>query len=180
MAIVLWIGIVITAQAFQATPREHASAVAIGLFPAVAAWGMLLVSQTLGAAGIAMERFDLAEIVLGNEGAFSQAGLILGGLVAISQGFMLTCLIWSAASACLIDRRFKRAAVWLSIGAVFSFFGFIHAGELTPAGGVSDIGWATGWQWSIGYLFSAGFFLLLAFWSGSEKAGFSRRHLDDE
>ena len=33
MAIVLWIGIVITAQAFQATPREHAPAVVVGLLP---------------------------------------------------------------------------------------------------------------------------------------------------
>ncbi len=176
MAIVLWIGIVITAQAFQATPREHASAVALGLFPAVAAWGLLLVTQTLGAVGIAMNRFDLAEIVLRDASAFDRAGLMLGGLVALSQGFMLTCLIWSAASACLIDRQFTRAAIWLLIGAVFSFFGFIHAGELTPAGGVSRIGWATGWQWSIGYLLSAGFFLMLAIWSRSQRAGFTEPH----
>ncbi len=32
--ILLWIGIVITAQAFQSTPREHAPAVALGLMPA--------------------------------------------------------------------------------------------------------------------------------------------------
>ena len=42
MAIVLWIGIVITAQAFQATPRAHAPAVVVGLLPGVAAWGALL------------------------------------------------------------------------------------------------------------------------------------------
>lgn len=176
MAIVLWIGIVITAQAFQATPREHASAVALGLFPAVAAWGMLIVSQTLGAAGIAMARFDLAEIVLRDTGAFSQAGLKLEGLVALSQGFMLTCLVWSAASACLIERQFLRAAIWMSVGAVFSFFGFVHAGELTPAGGVSHIGWATGWQWSVGYLLAAGFFLLLAAWARSGRFRYSQPH----
>ncbi len=43
IAIVLWIGIVITAQAFQATPARHAPAVAIGLFPAIAAWGATIV-----------------------------------------------------------------------------------------------------------------------------------------
>ena len=36
VAIVLWIGIIIIAQAFQSTPREHAPAVALGLFPAIA------------------------------------------------------------------------------------------------------------------------------------------------
>ncbi len=43
IAIVVWIGIVITAQAFQATPLRHAPAVALGLFPAIAAWGAALV-----------------------------------------------------------------------------------------------------------------------------------------
>src|SRR5947209_14017060 len=48
MAIVLWIGIVITAQAFQATPREHAPAVVIGILPGLAAWGVLMLKQGVG------------------------------------------------------------------------------------------------------------------------------------
>jgi len=44
IAIVLWIGIVITAQAFQTTPVRHAPAVAIGLFPAVAAFGATIMA----------------------------------------------------------------------------------------------------------------------------------------
>src|SRR5947209_14765310 len=51
MAIVLWIGIVITAQAFQATPRAHAPAVVIGLLPGVAAWGAFLLQAALRACG---------------------------------------------------------------------------------------------------------------------------------
>ncbi|UCD27868.1 MAG: NCS2 family permease [Planctomycetota bacterium] len=43
IAIVLWIGIVITAQAFQASPQRHAPAAAIGLFPAIVAWGVTIV-----------------------------------------------------------------------------------------------------------------------------------------
>lgn len=45
--IVLWIGIVITAQAFQASPARHAPAVAVGLFPAIAAWGAVVVAGAL-------------------------------------------------------------------------------------------------------------------------------------
>ena len=52
MAIVLWIGIVITAQAFQATPREHAPAVVMGLLPGVGAWGALMAKNGLRAAGV--------------------------------------------------------------------------------------------------------------------------------
>lgn len=60
MAIVLWIGIVITAQAFAATPRRHAPAVALGLFPAIAGWGVMILTQTLGAAGVVTNNAGLA------------------------------------------------------------------------------------------------------------------------
>jgi AGZA family xanthine/uracil permease-like MFS transporter len=36
MAIVLYIGLVMTAQAFQATPSHHAPAVVLGLLPGLA------------------------------------------------------------------------------------------------------------------------------------------------
>lgn len=170
MAIVLWIGIIITAQAFQATPPAHAPAVAIGLFPAIAAWGLLLLTQTLGAAGTATRDPGLAARVLAAPAAFQQNGLQLDGLVALSQGFMVTCMVWSAVSAHLIDRAFRRAAVWALIGAVAAFFGFVHAGSLTPAGGVYDIGIATGWRWTVGYVLCALFFLVVERWSEQPAA----------
>ena len=165
MAIVLWIGIVITGQAFQATPRAHAPAVAVGLFPAIAGWGVLILTQTLGAAGFATGDMMLGARVLAEPKAFGLAGLHLEGLVALSQGFMLTCTIWAAASASLIDRRFPPAAAWMVVGAVLSFFGFIHAGHLGPAGGVFTLGWATGWRWSLGYALCAAFFGGMHFWA---------------
>jgi AGZA family xanthine/uracil permease-like MFS transporter len=164
MAIVLWIGIVMAAQAFQATPNDHAPAVATGLFPAIAAWGLLILGQVLGAANFATGDFSMAGTILEHPEAFEAAGLHLDGLVATSQGFMLTCMVWAAASACLIDRAFLRAAAWVGVGALFSFFGFMHAGEMTPAGGVYDIGIGTGWTWSLGYLMCGGFFVLMHYW----------------
>ncbi|MBN1653870.1 MAG: NCS2 family permease [Deltaproteobacteria bacterium] len=169
MAIVLWIGIVITAQAFEATPTRHAPAVALGLFPAIAAWGTLILTQTLGAANFDSGNSALAEQVLQNPQAFSSAGLQIEGLLALSQGFMLTCLIWSAVGACLIERKFNRATVWMLVGALAAFFGFIHAGHLSPSGGVYHIGWATGWRWSLGYLLSAAFFGMLGIWARRTK-----------
>lgn len=162
MAIVLWIGIIITAQAFQVTDVRHAPAVAIGLFPAIAAWGLLVLTQTLNAAAVAESNFTLASSVLGQPGAFSAAGLRLDGLVAISQGFMLTCMIWAAMSAHLIDRDFRRAAVWAGLGTVLSFFGFIHAGHVTPSGGVYEIGFASGLPWAVGYALCGLFFVAAA------------------
>lgn len=170
MAIVLWIGIVMTAQAFDATPRAHAPAVAVGLFPAIAGWGALILTQTLGAAGAAVGDFGLAAKVLEHPEAFVMNGLRLDGLVALSQGFMITCVIWSAASACLIDRKLDVAARWMAIGAVAAFFGFIHAGHMEPTGGAYDIGVGTGLRWAIGYLLCATFLWITAR-VGREHAG---------
>ena len=38
MAILLYIGLTITAQAFQATPSRHAPAVVLGILPGLAGW----------------------------------------------------------------------------------------------------------------------------------------------
>jgi AGZA family xanthine/uracil permease-like MFS transporter len=165
MAIVLWIGIVITAQAFQATPPEHAPAVAFGLFPAIAAWGVLVLTQTLGAAGIVLEDPGVAARVLERPEAFALAGARLPGLVALSLGFMLTCVVWSAAATMLIERRFHHAAAWMLVGAGLAFFGLVHAGQLTPAGAVPEIGLGTGWRWALGYLLGAAFFGLMHLWA---------------
>jgi AGZA family xanthine/uracil permease-like MFS transporter len=161
IAIVLYIGLVITAQAFQAVPRSHAPAVAVGLFPGIAAWGVLVATQTLGAAGMVESDFGLAARVLAAPDAFARAGLRLEGLAALSQGFLLTCMVWSAAAALLIDRRPRTAAAWMAAGAVLSFFGFIHAGPIGPSGGEVTLGFGVGLKWAVGYLLTGGFFLAL-------------------
>src|SRR5690606_8821778 len=51
VAIVLWIGVIITAQAYQTTPSAHAPAVAIGLFPAIAAFGWTVAQGAFQVAG---------------------------------------------------------------------------------------------------------------------------------
>jgi len=171
MAIVLWIGLVITAQAFQATPRSHAPAVAVGLFPAVAAFGAMVVTQTLGAAAIATGDPTLATTVLEQPEVFELSGLRLEGLTALAQGFMFTCVLWSAASTEIIERRFVRAAGWLFAGGTLAFFGLVHAGTMGPAGAVPAIGLGTGWRWAAGYGLGALFLLLMARWAERSNSG---------
>ena len=118
VGVVLWIGIIITAQAFQATPKAHAPAVAIGLFPAVAAWGYLMVDKTLAVAGLKM-----GEVVED----FAAGGTRLLGLIHLNQGFILTCMIWSAAAVAIIEKKFTAASVWMISAAVLSAVGIVHA-----------------------------------------------------
>ncbi len=140
-AIVLWIGIIITAQAFQATPSEHAPAVAVGLFPAIAAWGATVM---MGAFGIAGGRTlqDIATppsapAVSPSEGSAppmtatktsaSVNGFLVHGLLLMERGYIFTCMILAAASACLIDRKFTAASLWMLAAAGCTFLGIMHA-----------------------------------------------------
>ena len=129
MAIVLWIGVVITSQAFQATPGRHAPAVVMGLLPGVAAWGTLMAKNGLRAAGMGTESGsfgpDLAR-------AFASSDTWIEGAFALEQGFLLTAMIFAAATASLIDRQFFRAGVWSLAGAAFSAVGVMHSFQYTP------------------------------------------------
>ncbi len=126
MAIVLWIGIVITAQAFQATPREHAPAVAIGLFPAIAAWGALIVFGAFAAAGE-----TTIQSLLEGDARAEVSGFVLHGLIVLDRGYIFTCMVLAAMCACLIDRRFFSAAVWSLVGMLMTLLGLSHAYQLS-------------------------------------------------
>jgi AGZA family xanthine/uracil permease-like MFS transporter len=87
MGILLWIGIVMCAQAFQVTPKRHAPAVAFGLFPCLAAWGTMMVDSGLRAAGSSF--YDLSNVP-------GQGGLLVRGLLSLNQGFLFSAMIFSA------------------------------------------------------------------------------------
>lgn len=139
IAIVLWIGVVITAQAFSATPVRHAPAAAIGLFPAIAAWG-----QTV-AQGAFMGAWDFTKVsrqeftahggrtmqdLLEMNSATELNGFLLHSLLCMEKGYIFTCMVLAAISACLIDRRYRAAACWAALGALFAFAGLTHAYQL--------------------------------------------------
>ncbi|MGD2110845.1 MAG: NCS2 family permease [Phycisphaerae bacterium] len=126
MAIVLWIGIVITAQAFQATPRDHAPAVALGLFPAIAAWGATVAAGVFGAAGGATIQAFLEADVDAEVGGF-----LLHGLIVLERGYIFTCMVVAAIGASLVDRRFYSASVWSLVGAVLALLGLCHAYQVS-------------------------------------------------
>lgn len=156
MAIVLWIGIVITAQAFAATPLRHAPAVVLGLLPGVAAWGALLLKNGLRAAGAGTpggEAFgpQLIDRLL-------QSDTWAHGAFALEQGFILTSMILAAATAELIDQKFTRAAAWCFAGAAFSAAGLMHGYRFTPADTAVALGPA--WDPALGYLAMGAVFLL--------------------
>jgi AGZA family xanthine/uracil permease-like MFS transporter len=160
MAIVLWIGVVIVAQAFEATPLRHAAAVAVGLLPGIAAWGTLMMKNGLRAGGVGMPggppfTESLETTLLTN---FDLAGR---GAFALEQGFIFTAMILAAVTAEIIDRRFARAAVWCLAAAALSFVGLMHAYLWTPGDTVVALGLGTGAAWAAAYLVAAAFLALV-------------------
>jgi AGZA family xanthine/uracil permease-like MFS transporter len=133
LGILLWIGLVITAQAFQASPKPHALAVALGLIPSLAAWLIVQVETTLRVCGK-----GIAEMV----DKFAP-DLFLRGVISLSQGFIITSIIYAAVMAFVIDRKFKHAAGWLLGAAVLSAVGMMHAYQLTPNGIENSFAWFT-------------------------------------
>ena len=159
MAIVLWIGIVITAQAFQATPREHAPAVVVGLLPGVAAWGALQLKNGLRAAGVGMPGGPpFGEQLIA---AFLGSDTWAHGAFALDQGFILTAMILSATTVAIIERRFALAALWCGIAAALAAVGLLHSYRFVPSDTVVAL--APAWPWVIGYAIMAGIFLVARF-----------------
>ncbi len=161
--ILIWIGLAMTSQAFQTTPRPHAPAVALGLVPSLAAWGTVVVSQTVGAVGMAISDGSVAHRAFEDLNVFVSSGLQLPGLVALSQGFMLSSVVWTATAVCLVERRLTQAAAWMGAGAVMAFFGFIHVGKISVEGNLYSLGFATGAKWAAGYALTAIFFMIVSY-----------------
>tara|TARA_B100000745_G_scaffold255694_1_gene178419 strand:- start:647 stop:2182 length:1536 start_codon:yes stop_codon:yes gene_type:complete len=123
--ILLYIGALIGAQAFQATPKSHAPAIIFAVVPHLAAWAKVLIDGALGAAGT-----NAAAVGMGK---LAQNGVLYKGLETLGGGAIITGLIFGGIVVMLIDRNQKGAAIFCVIGAILAFFGFIHG----PAVGVA-------------------------------------------
>jgi AGZA family xanthine/uracil permease-like MFS transporter len=154
MAIVLWIGIVISAQAFSATPRAHAPAVVVGILPGVAAWGTLMAKNGLRAAGVGVPGGPpfSPELIP----AFLTTDTWIAGAFALEQGFIFTAMLLAAATVAIIERQFTRAAVWCGAASLLSACGLMHAYRFTP--GDTAIALEPAWPWAAGYALMAAWF----------------------
>ena len=117
--ILLYIGMLIGAQAFQTTPTTHAPAIVLGLLPHLAAWAKTLIDSTLATAGVA-----------GDAGARRRAwrcrGCSTTGCTSSAPGAILTGLVLAAIAVFVIERKFEMAAAFAAAGAALTFFGFMH------------------------------------------------------
>jgi adenine/guanine/hypoxanthine permease len=142
--ILLYIGLLIGAQAFRETPSRHAVAVVFAIIPNIASWASGQIDDALAAAGTTADKVG--------EDSLTNAGLVYHGLALLGGGAILAGLVLGSITAFVIDKRFFAAAAYSFAGAVLGFIGLIHA---------QSVGWGVGGQIALGYLFAG--IVLLAF-----------------
>ena len=120
--ILLYIGALIGAQAFQTTPKSHAPAICFALVPHLAAWGKVQIDGALSAAGT-----NAAEVGLATMANF---GVLYEGMSILGNGAILSGLVLGAIVVFIIERQFLTAAAFATAGAILTFFGFMHGPEV--------------------------------------------------
>ncbi|HTG18968.1 MAG TPA: regulator [Reyranella sp.] len=136
LPILLYIGMLIGSQAFQETPMRHAPAIVLALVPQIAAWGKTQIDGALNAAGTSATAVGFDKL--------DQTGVLYQGLEILGGGATLAGIVLAAITVFIIERDFMKAAAFAAAGAVFTFFGLIHAEALgigrTPSMVISYLG----------------------------------------
>jgi AGZA family xanthine/uracil permease-like MFS transporter len=131
--ILLFIGLVIGAQAFRSVPRAHYAAIVLAVVPNVAAWASGLIDNTIATAQSSFAALKLpADKVLDiSDSALGINGVLHIGLTKLGEGAVLAGMILGAIAVFMIDRRFLWAAGYSFLGAVLCAVGLIHGSKVS-------------------------------------------------
>ncbi len=151
--ILLYIGLLIGAQAFQSVPKIQAAAVVAAILPNLAQWGTGLIDNALAAAGTTADQVG--------EEALTNAGLVYQGLKIFGEGAVLAGMVLGSIVAFMLMRNFYASAAAAGVGAVLSWIGLIHA---------SQVQWAAQPPVALGYAMLAIVLLAFAFHKRGEAA----------
>ncbi|MBH54082.1 MAG: permease [Opitutaceae bacterium] len=175
LAIIFWVGIIITSQAFEATDQKHRVAVVVGIMPGLAAWSMLVIKTSINSVTQATNSSPYVTETVMN--IAHQSGAFVGGGFALEQGFLYSAMIWAAMVVFIIDQNFRLAAWWSFAGALLSILGLMHAFQFTGTDTIinmplirrltgetlSGIDLFPAWEFAVGY-FLVGILLLAVPW----------------
>ncbi len=128
--ILLFIGLVIGAQAFGAVPKAHYAAIVLAIVPNVAAWASGLIDNTIATAQAAAAAANVSALNI-TDAALATNGVIHEGLTKLGEGAVLAGMILGAIAVFMIDRRFVWAAGYSFLGAILCSVGLIHGAEVS-------------------------------------------------
>ncbi|MEA1996314.1 MAG: NCS2 family permease, partial [Gemmatimonadota bacterium] len=167
--ILLYIGVMLCAQAFQASPKKHYPAVCVGLIPGIAAWGLLIIGFSLYVA-TGGEGFDLTIA----DAFKNMLNFELKGLMNLAGGFLFSAMFLTAITVYFIEHDFLKVIKWCLAAALFAFFGLIHSGTVDAGRFTDRLAMGAAWEFSCGYLMIAlvaGLFLVFQDKKDSEEKG---------
>ncbi|MCU0716216.1 MAG: permease [Pirellula sp.] len=149
--ILIFVGLEISSQSFQATPKRHYPALVLACVPSLAFLAFLFADQILGGVGLQLSgpgqaddlRVSLQTLSngVGDNAALKesianvekrltlrpdlQENLMV--VLMLKNGFVLTSLLWASILAMAIDRRMNAACAFTLLAMVGTLFGFIHS-----------------------------------------------------
>ncbi|MBP3891622.1 MAG: hypothetical protein J6D29_05560 [Solobacterium sp.] len=116
--ILTYIGVTITSQAFTSSDIKYVPAAIVSLLPHLADWSKNVADNALSAAGTSAGVVGLDALISG--------GVVYNGMSVLGAGSIIVGMILGSLMVFIMDHDWKKAMITSGIGAVLSFFGFIH------------------------------------------------------
>lgn len=161
--ILVFIGLEITSQSFQATKKSHYPAIVLACIPALASLALIYIDKITGS--ISQEARDALL-------AIDPLRMEFQTVRTLANGFIITSLIWASMLAAMIDRKLHIAAIYAAIGSLLCTVGIIHSplpgGALFNPFTLAPDVWKTPIQYAIAYLLVALGLLVWAWWRRNE------------
>ena len=155
--ILLYIGLLIGAQAFQVSPKAHGAAVVAAIIPNIASWAAGLIDNTVTTATQAAANLTPAVTLDVSDDALAQNSVLVHGLHTLGDGAVLAGLVLGSIVAFIIDKRFIPATIASLAASGLAFIGLIHGEKVEWNSG--------GGQVALGYLFLA---VVCAIWAATK------------
>lgn len=161
--ILVFIGLEITAQSFQATKKSHYPAIVLACVPALASLALIYIDKVTGSISE-----EAREALLSIE----PLRIELQTVRTLANGFLLTGLIWASMLAATIDRKLQFAAIFTAVASLLCTVGIIHSpkagGALFLPHQLSREEWQTPLRYAIAYLAVTVLLLAWAWWRRNE------------
>ena len=113
--IFIFIGFEIMRQAYKDSPPAHSQAVSLSMLPVIASLVLIILGQFMSAMAATPDKLPIRLQTMHQT------------LTMLSNGFIITGLLWGSILAFLIDHRARLAALCAAVCAVFTLFGIIHS-----------------------------------------------------
>ncbi len=113
--IFIFIGFEIMRQAYHDSPPAHSPAVSLSILPVIAALVLIILGQFTGSMGVTPDKFPIRLQVMHQT------------LTMLSNGFIITGLLWGSMLAFIIDHKARLAALCAAVCGVLTLFGIIHS-----------------------------------------------------